>query len=406
MTEPNPQTPAPALTDKEMNALIAKHRKQIDPVLALDPVTQEKTARQLGIDTVALETHYKDLVAKNEELNKLDTAADKKTAVTGFASFLAGLGGMAAISRNFKGSKLVRGFAIGLSGLGSALAGTFIGSRLFASKIREDSKQLAIEGRHALERELAVALENRERDAQSQKSAVAAGNVPRPKLLYHGTSQTITDGALKPFNFSHMRDDGQRPAAVYATENPKASFMYALLTDDALVTDGIGDRPYIVINKPQRQFDEEYKAKGGGVVYVFPSDQFRQSTQTTAGSGIGEWVSDKPIAFASAVATTKVASVSDAVAHGVDVYYVNEPRKGNAVKQMFETAMNQDGTHGIAVRTHLISRLLNDGTLSQAAAPAAEMSMPTSFITARDPSYATQAAADKARAGMGTQERA
>lgn len=178
MATPSTTMPAPPPDpDQEMKDLIAKHRKQIDAVLVLDSRAQMQAVAQLGIDPVALEKHYSNLVEKNDQLVREDDVANRKTAITGLISTAAGLAVAFAFRKNIAESVLVQGFTVGLSGLAAGLGGTFVGSRLFSGRIRDEGKQLAIEARGALERELAVAFENRERDKE-RDSAPAAPSAP------------------------------------------------------------------------------------------------------------------------------------------------------------------------------------------------------------------------------------
>jgi hypothetical protein len=190
--------------DKVMTALIAKHRIEIDRVKMLDAKGQQEVFRELGVDPKALESHYGELERQSAELQRQDLAANKKVVATGWASFAAGLAGAIAITRSkFKiESPLVRRFVIGLTAPAAGLMGTFAASRIFAGKIRDESKVLGIEAKNAFERELAVALENREREggklpdvivkAQASAPGVAA-NVPKRDASF--TAQAAAEKA-------------------------------------------------------------------------------------------------------------------------------------------------------------------------------------------------------------------
>jgi hypothetical protein len=161
-TEPLP-TAAPKADQPDVKALIAKHHAQIDRIKGLEPAGQMEAFRQLGVSPQALEAHYAYLQQKGAELTRQDAAAGTKTTMAGWVSLIAGFAVTAALRKKISDSKLIQGFAVGLTALGAGLAGTFVGSRLFAGKIREESRLLTIESRDAFERELAFALENKER---------------------------------------------------------------------------------------------------------------------------------------------------------------------------------------------------------------------------------------------------
>jgi hypothetical protein len=176
MSDPNiTVTPASTLTDPEMAALISKHRTQIDPILRLDIETQQQAVSALGIDTQALEEYYKSLSAKSAELKTRDKAASTNIVITGWASLAAAAVGVYAVRKKIAKSKLVQAFSTALAGLAAGVGGTYLGTRIFAGKVREESAQLAGEARDVLERELAVALENKER---SEAAAAATGQTP------------------------------------------------------------------------------------------------------------------------------------------------------------------------------------------------------------------------------------
>jgi hypothetical protein len=198
MADPNAQTPPQtAISEQGMKDLIAKHRKQIDAVLGLDAQAQMQAVAALGIDPIGLEKHYNNLEVKNSELQRLDDAANKKTAVTGWISFAGGLVGAFAIRKRVSESKLVQGFTTGLSGLAAGLAGTFVGSRVFAGRIRDESRQLALEARGALERELAVTFENREREAAASRPSTASAQTLAANVAPRDPSYTAQAAADK-----------------------------------------------------------------------------------------------------------------------------------------------------------------------------------------------------------------
>ncbi len=179
-----------APTDEEFAALVKKHRAKIDPILRLESESQQQAVRQLGIDPQALEEHYKDFQVKYAELRHRDHIASKNTSALGWASFAAALAGTGSLAwkNKISKSKLVQGFVVALSAVSAAFAGIFMGSNIFGNKIRRESKQLNIEARHALERELAVAFENKER-APAELSA-ASGTNPGIKVAPRNPSYT------------------------------------------------------------------------------------------------------------------------------------------------------------------------------------------------------------------------
>ena len=133
----------------------------------MDSAGQKQALRDLGVDPDALEQHYQPFIERAAQLKREDAEADKKTAVTGVVSALA-TGTIVFLKRTaISPIKLVQGFAVGLSSIAAGVVGTFVGSRVFAEGIRDKSKQLTIEAKDAFERELAVALENKEREARA-----------------------------------------------------------------------------------------------------------------------------------------------------------------------------------------------------------------------------------------------
>jgi hypothetical protein len=172
------QTQAPT---NEIDALVTKHRPEIDRIKIMSSQDQQQAFRDLGVDPQAVAAHYPELQRKSAELQREDSLANKKTAATGIASLVAGTAGAIAFNRKRPfGSKIVQRFVIPITGLATGFAGTFVGSRLFSGKIRDESKKLTVEAKNVFERELAVALENKERESIAAMAAAPAAAAPSP----------------------------------------------------------------------------------------------------------------------------------------------------------------------------------------------------------------------------------
>lgn len=167
---PNPAK-AGAATD-EIDALILKHRREIDPVLRLDTEPQKQSLRDLGVNPDAFMEHHKDLQTQSQALNQREEIATRKASRTGWIAFAATLittGALALKGKIHPTSSLVRGFVVAFTSMFAGLVGTFTGSKIFSGQIRKESQQLDAQARYVLERELAVAMENRDREQQQQK---------------------------------------------------------------------------------------------------------------------------------------------------------------------------------------------------------------------------------------------
>ncbi len=140
-----------------------------------------------GINPRDLEEHYKEFGIKAAELKQRDIAAARKTSFMGFGSYFATLAALIipfgkekrSLSNRFSsGNKLIGGFLIGIAPLFIGLfSGGWLGSRLFGQSIRKESGELAHAVRSVLERELAVAIENKEIETTAQKPMTAQQNV-------------------------------------------------------------------------------------------------------------------------------------------------------------------------------------------------------------------------------------
>jgi hypothetical protein len=173
----NGDTVQPITPEQEIKALVARHRPEIDRIKVLSPEGQMAALRDLGIDPRALEDHYRGLEAKSDELQRRDAVANTRTEITGWASLAAGVTAALAMGKKL-GSGIVRFFAVPLAGLAAGFAGTYIGSRVFSGTIRRESRELTVEAKNAFERELAVALENKQREAASPTPENPAPQAP------------------------------------------------------------------------------------------------------------------------------------------------------------------------------------------------------------------------------------
>lgn len=175
------ETAAPALStlsDEQAVALVAKHRLAIDRVKLMDVGDQQQAFRDLGVDPLALEGRYADLQRRDAELRGRSIQARNKAATVGWGSFVAGfIASLLFFTKERVSNMWVRRTAVAFFTLLTGSLGIAGASRFFTAKINEQGKQLSTDAKDVFEKELAVALERRERE-QAIKPVDA--NYPAP----------------------------------------------------------------------------------------------------------------------------------------------------------------------------------------------------------------------------------
>jgi hypothetical protein len=168
-------------------ALIEKHRAEIERIMMLTPEEQEKElSTRYGLDPHKIENHYKDLQMLGAELRHQGASANRKTLALAITAFSAGATASIVKRKAIHESGLVQAIVGSLVAFSAGFVATLAGTSLFAGNLKKEGKALAIEARDAFEREMAVAIENKQR----ADAAASLAPAPQPQP---GSQQPMTD---------------------------------------------------------------------------------------------------------------------------------------------------------------------------------------------------------------------
>jgi hypothetical protein len=183
MADMTPEIPATeALTQEQIDALIRKHRAEIDRIVQMGTADQQKEFMKYGLNPQALEKHYRELVWKSAELEQRGTAANSKALITGMLAFFSTGGGLLALGRKLHRNRILRGVFVAFTAIGAGFIGSYLGSLYFGEKVRNESKILSKVARSVFEKELAIAIENSSNNAPTQQEQPAAQETPEKEF--------------------------------------------------------------------------------------------------------------------------------------------------------------------------------------------------------------------------------
>jgi hypothetical protein len=205
MTDIPSQNPVAGIpTEEQINALVAKHRAEIDRILWRGPERQQEEVQRYGLSPAAIEAHYPELQERAAQLKKLTEKSDKNATIAGWVTSLASMGGMFATGKKFHPSLALRSIIISAFSVVFGFLGAATWSKVFGSQVRAQNKQLMIDARTALERELAIAIER----------TLQAGVVPaEPGKASDGKDIAVGGSTLKPRDPSFAATALQEKAA-------------------------------------------------------------------------------------------------------------------------------------------------------------------------------------------------
>jgi hypothetical protein len=161
-------------TRAEIAALIAKHRDEIDRVLPPYGESQINLVEKYGVDIEAVKKHYAYMQVESDNLRARYDQINQISTKTGWAFLGGSLATLSALAfkRRIAESSFIQGAIVIVGSIVAGLLGRGIGWKLAGGqKVLDESRILALDARRALERELAIGMENQEiKAAQAAKT--------------------------------------------------------------------------------------------------------------------------------------------------------------------------------------------------------------------------------------------